>query len=763
MKLLKTIVFLSISSSTVFSKVTPSLIESLLLVNYEQLSKTQSTTVPSRRASVSNEDFQILTDNNTDKINDLVSLGNDVTSGLNSSIPVIEDLSVSLQNIFTTQVSIEDLRTSVANASSVLGRYNLNTNQIASLLKTIFTSYIKASSDPINLENIVEIFYQETLPYSSEWNLNSANFIGSIAQMLTESVIENNLDNQAHILSKKLSSDLIKIFFEPEQYFSNSLHNNERSELQIADLSYYSNILNSSGLYTNIYPIQNRADSAEEMMYGGLSGFDPQKTKSFRSLSLGITNAFFNSKSNSNPDNRITSDDFDSFASYPNFISDSDTEATSVLDSFFTGLMETFHEISQDPDSSIPASDFSIFANHVLKSSSSGFLLASTVAATSNENLIESNLGSYAVETTAKGISASVLLNNILPSNEPNVENSFIFDPSRIVESVSAGAAMGSQLASVLPKSMDYSDSWEIFSNARKILAQAVATGSSGGAVDAMTSIYLEDPQSIQQIEQVTRSASLGSMMGNTGLAIYYPTDKLQSIIESSALGASYGATSNQKLDQVSEVKTGTEEVEVSLARESAQGSSLGAAFMQTVLLGDLNRIKLLNENSVDHFSSASFGATYGAILGVKDRSSINKENPDAIQTEDYEIEELITEISQSSKQGATEGAFAASRIALGLGLNSEKVDSSILGSKSKILKAINTSNSNALTDANSVLAAESLKVNPKDMQLLMKKYGINPKFTNAAKVYKKPVIVQVDEPKVDDNFTESVVAASPY
>ena len=85
------------------------------------------------------------------------------------------------------------------------------------------------------------------------------------------------------------------------------------------------------------------------------------------------------------------------------------------------------------------------------------------------------------------------------------------------------------------------------------------------------------------------------------------------------------------------------------------------------------------------------------------------------------------------------------------------------LGSKSKILKAINTSNSNALTDANSVLAAESLKVNPKDMQLLMKKYGINPKFTNAAKVYKKPVIVQVDEPKVDDHFTESVVTASPY
>ena len=38
-------------------------------------------------------------------------------------------------------------------------------------------------------------------------------------------------------------------------------------------------------------------------------------------------------------------------------------------------------------------------------------------------------------------------------------------------------------------------------------------------------------------VERVTRGSALGSMMGNTGLAIYYPTDQLVPIINFTAQG----------------------------------------------------------------------------------------------------------------------------------------------------------------------------------------------------------------------------------
>ena len=44
----------------------------------------------------------------------------------------------------------------------------------------------------------------------------------------------------------------------------------------------------------------------------------------------------------------------------------------------------------------------------------------------------------------------------------------------------------------------------------------------------------------------------------------------------------------------------------------------------------------------------------------------------------------------------------------------------------------------------------------------MMKKFGINPRFTNPAKIYKRPVVVQVDEPPVDEELKEAFKDASP-
>lgn len=760
--------FLFLSSYPhVFAKSSPSIIESLILVNFEHLSNDPSKI--ERRASVSTDQIDPIFEENSLELEEINLPTPSFSSKHGSPVAVLENLSNSLQNIFTTNVSTDDFRNSLSNAASVIEKYDFNLNQKSSLLKTFIDAYLKTSPEPINSEEIVKILFQEVLPYSQQWKVNAADLLGILAQISIESLLENQFSDNSSSFANFFSKNLVSLMNDTENYFKDSLYPLPETQTEDPNTKFFSNLLESSGAFTGISPIPDRNNPVEDMMFGGLSGFDPKKTHLFQRVAAGLTDGYFNISASLDPDNALTTSHFDIFSSYPSSIISNDSsdtlEEVSIVSSFVEGLIGSLHEITLSTESPIPSNELAYFANHAIKSASNGFLLSSTVAATSNDAETSSNLAAYAVERIAKGLTASAVISNINQSSndDTNSEIEFIFDPGRIVESVSTGAAMGSQLASVLPKSMEYSNSWEIFSNARKILSQAVSAGSTSGAVDTMSIVYLENPKSIELIEQVARSAALGSMMGNTGLAIYYPTNKLQSIIESSALGSSFGATSNNKLEEISEVKKGTENVEVSLARESAQGSTLGAAFMQTVLLGDLARLKMIDEKSVDHFSSASFGATYGAILGIKDRVSNTSDNEGMNPSEDFEVKELITEVSQATKQGSTEGAFAASRISLGLGLNSKEVDSSNLGSKSKILKAINISNSNALVDSNSILAAESLKVDSKDMLLLMKRYGINPKFTNAAKVYKKPVVVQVEEPKVDDNFTESVVSASPF
>ena len=78
------------------------------------------------------------------------------------------------------------------------------------------------------------------------------------------------------------------------------------------------------------------------------------------------------------------------------------------------------------------------------------------------------------------------------------------------------------------------------------------------------------------------------------------------------------------------------------------------------------------------------------------------------------------------------------------------------------MLKAINKSNAKAAANANQNSSLNTLRTNSRDMLLLMKKFGINPRFTNPAKIYKRPVVVQVDEPPVDEELKEAFKDASP-
>jgi len=189
---------------------------------------------------------------------------------------------------------------------------------------------------------------------------------------------------------------------------------------------------------------------------------------------------------------------------------------------------------------------------------------------------------------------------------------------------------------------------------------------------------------------------------------------------------------------------------------------------------------KAEDKQTIDNLSAASFGATYGAIQGIKDPDMAESRNGRSNTKDTTGVD--VTEIVQSSKQGATEGALAGAKLALSL----EDTSENSLNSKSILLKAINTSNAQAASDVTSPLTNPSnslpgsplvgnpLRTNSKDMLLLMRKFGINPRYTNAATMFKRPVVPQIDEPPVDlvsetspaedrnESYSESISNASP-
>ena len=182
----------------------------------------------------------------------------------------------------------------------------------------------------------------------------------------------------------------------------------------------------------------------------------------------------------------------------------------------------------------------------------------------------------------------------------------------------------------------------------------------------------------------------------------------------------------------------------------------MGAVFEPSVLLGLRPDTKANDKQTTDNISAASFGAVYGAIQGRKE-PDLNDVSTGTSSTKSTD-EISITEITQSSKQGTTEGALVGAKLALDL---DDSTDES-LSSKGVILKAISKTNAQAASEATSALTSSSnsnigtplvgnpLRTSSKDMLLLMRKYGINPRYTNAATMFKRPVVPQLNEPPQD-------------
>jgi hypothetical protein len=731
--------------SDISAKMSSSMMDSILLINLSDLgTMTEQPSQSKRRAAAISPD---------ENINELEP--NPPTTSESSPFSSFEatheapletnaGLTLALRDAFSLNGDIPsyaDFKDSIENLASKKDGFGLSTRSFLSATKSLILAFYQAGGDFNQESSLPLALYYAILPKIEQWGGDVSSWVKSLAKISIEAGLESELSTtELSLLSSSFAGATVELISGRSVPDGTEGENAESSPI-IPDLNFdYLEVNDNLTLEDKINLGQN---------------YSPTKTAVLQQLSVGLSQGYFGYYDFKDG---LTKDDFNRFAnpdSSPNPTNNGQVESN-IVSGFYDGLMDAAIQLGESKE---------VFVYDSVKASANGFLISATVASTSKAEYLDQFLYLDAAEKISKQVSQSVILHSTENEDETNPVVSYSvaqdwIDPDRIAESAASGAAMGSQLATVLPKSLDYTDSWEVATNIRRDIAKSVSRGSSSGAVNSASwlgSIVSDFDEgrtvlSGNDIEKVARGASLGSMIGNTGLAIYYPTDQLVPIINLTAQGSAYGSTNANNLGLVQ--SDSIETIDIGVARQSALGSAMGAIFEPTVLLG-LNPAQSSNEkDTIDHLTAASFGATFGAILGLQDNETEIISSKGSSQFD----ESRVVEVQQATKQGAIEGALAGAKLSLSL----DEVNSDTLKSKTVMLKAVNSANTKAAANSTSNVANQSLRTNSQDMLLLMKKFGINPRYTNPAKMYKRPVIVQVDEPPIDDESSEAINNASP-
>ena len=560
-------------------------------------------------------------------------------------------------------------------------------------IKSVLISFLIVSEDKgLNINNtyptLVADIYEDLIPEKiSAKGFSIPNWAKNLSKIFIESISESDIESDHNSLYTSVSSTITQ------------------STLGILNNSTYS----APNFFPTISPVEtSRKLENDDMKFGGVNRFmkfDPSKTAIIQFATRGLAEGLFgNSKT-------LTSSDVET---YSNLLG---SEVSSSLINFFNGL----------------GGENSLFAYEATKAISTGLTLGSVYNTASNSLYRDLELPYITAESISKAIASQIITSSI------NLENGF--ELHRLSESVAFGTSMGAQLSTVLDRSLDYenSNSFELYS--RTSLAEATSKGSANGALNA-ASQFIENDVNIadtfgkvsrMELLQIASGSALGSLLGSTGLAIYYPTT--MEIISSAAQGSTNGGMTAQNLSMVDKPNGVTEEFEVEIARALAFGASEGALFQIVALQNKSNpESPTFESQTVTAAESVSYGAAFGAVSG----GISSGEDP------------LI--VKQAINQGITEGSTVGISLALGYDAtvaNSVETKSSV-AIKSAIQKKVNE----AASKANNSMAVKSIQTSSRDMLLLMRKFNINPLFTNPTKIFSNPAKKEEEAPKpLNDEF----------
>ena len=665
-----------------YGSVNKTLIESSILINSKELSEAEFHSFATNRERRLSTDDQIFIETEIEKVSPNILPISNLTQSLTSTFSSFPDQDLYDSTIYAINYILQ--------SEQAFGSSEVD---ILEGIKSVLISFLIVSEDKnLNLNDtyptLVNGIYEDLIPEKvSTKGFSIPNWAKNLSKIFIESISESGIEGDHNSIYTSVSRTITQ------------------STLGILNNSTYSapNFIPSISSVETSRKLEN-----DKMKFGGVNKFmkfDPSKTAIIQFASRGLAEGLFGNSKN------LTVNDVESYSILLG------SEVSSSLINYFNGL----------------GGENSLFAYETTKAISTGLTLGSVYNTSSNSLYRELELPYITAESISKAIASQIITSSI------NLETDF--ELHRLSESVAFGTSMGAQLSTVLDRALDYenSNSFELYS--RTSLAEATSKGSANGALNA-ASQFIENDVNIAdtsgkvsrlELLQIASGSALGSLLGSTGLAIYYPTT--MEIISSAAQGSTNGGITAQNLSMVDKPKGVTEEFEVEIARALAFGASEGALFQIVALQNKSNpESPTFESQTVAAAESVSYGAAFGAVSG-----GINSgEDP------------LI--VKQAINQGVTEGSTVGISLALGYDAtvaNSVETKSSI-AIKSAIQKKVNE----AASKANDSMAVKSIQTNSRDMLLLMRKFNINPLFTNPTKIFSNPAKKEEEAPKpLKDEF----------
>jgi hypothetical protein len=548
-------------------------------------------------------------------------------------------------------------------------------------------------------------------------------FLKNASRILLENFITDPLGLQG--LNTGVSDRVNKL---SKQFFSSISALSGQNDLADGISSFYHSVLslyltgNANGVdfnQTDFTPgvelvTKNDLVESEIMKFGGVPqfyNFDPLKTNIVNNAALGLSQSFLEAHfSNQSQFDSNTSGSFDVFT-----------------ESILRGVYDFAVDIGSENED---------FILEILKSTTSGVLTGSTGVIYSDSNITFDQ-----AIVLSEELSYSLSNYGIKLASENNLAG---IEYNDIAEAISFGVAMGGHSESAISKINPQLSNPYIM---RKLLSKALSAGSSQGALTAIANLSANDVNvGWEEIKMVSSQSAKGSMVANVANVIYFGEDEeLLPIINFSAQGASYGATSTLALNNVEKPQGLTEDLTVEIARTSSHGSSLGATFTTVGIKGG-NPVTNENDNiSNKTVQAVAYGATIGSILGASESG-----NGDPII------------VKQAAKQGVTEGSLIGSGFATDYRETffvDNDIDDMELAAKKNMITSITRLNADASLEAMNSLATKKVKTSSRDMLLLIRKFNISPNTTNPATIFQRPT----KKKSADDfPFEDKFPAATP-
>ena len=673
--------------SAVFSKsINKSLIESTILINIDSIRGKDNSLLSGRRVLSNDQEVAIENSIEFEKLE----------PELEASQALIDGMKTVFQNI-NVQQSEEALSHAVDYLVKNRLNFSLTDEQITSGLLSVISAFIEIFPEDEQLLQVPQTVLSAIVPEKvAIWKSSASKWVNLITHALIQSVPENKTALMSGSVLKSLLSIIKDAPSNPEV-----------------------------GFYSGIESVENFETPNEKMKFDGDLGrflkFDPIKTDLIRSAVYSISSSVFSSES-------LTEEKIGTFSQ--------DLSKSIIEDTFlFMKNLEGNH---------------AIFTYELTKVISNAFVMGSVASLIDNENYKSNDYPSL----VAKKASQQIAFHVIDETLNLNMEGEW--DLKRLAEATSFGSSVGAQMASILDKAMDYTPNWEKYE--RKQLAKSSAEGSSLGLTSARidkakenlgVAINIEESEEIAEnarndLLSISQHSSMGSLIGNVGISVYYPNpmDRL-ALINSAAQGATAGSITGVSAFDLSQ-EDATETFDIEIARSSSSGAAFGATF-ESIALSDANPKDFsYDSTTINVVQAVTYGSTFGAITAGND-PDVGAPAADAII------------FKQAVKQGSIEGSLNGA--SLGTGSSEENINTNDLRSRASIVKAAASTNAQAAADASSTMATKAIRTSTSDMLLLMKKFNINPRLTNPTKIFNSKTNNNEED---DFLFEDNLKVASP-